>query len=156
MCSPPRLEIILFFLSLYLTAFAQGGNKPCVLAFAADQFDEEDEEECKVKSSLFNWWNFILGLITMLTVFGLNYIQDNLSWELSFGIPCILMCVALLVFLLGTMTYRFPTYGDGRNPLATIYQVIVNAARNRTGQANTSFAQEEAEQIQPYESAQLM
>ncbi|MBA0882028.1 hypothetical protein Goshw_029316, partial [Gossypium schwendimanii] len=33
--------------------------------------------------------------------------RDNLSWVLGFGILCIIMVVALIVFLCGTTTYRY-------------------------------------------------
>ncbi|KAL0326388.1 UNVERIFIED_CONTAM: protein NRT1/ PTR FAMILY 5.10 [Sesamum radiatum] len=129
-CPPSQLEVIFFFFSLYLVALAQGGNKPCVQAFGADQFDEEDEEESLAKSSFFNWWNFFLSTAVMLSLLVLNYIQENLSWALGFGIPCVVMCVALIVFSLGTMTYRYSIDRDRRSPLVRIGQAFVKTARN--------------------------
>lgn len=47
----------LFFTALYIIAVGEGGHKPCVQTFAADQFDEDLPEEFKkAKSSFFNWW----------------------------------------------------------------------------------------------------
>ncbi|KAK4413373.1 protein NRT1/ PTR FAMILY 5.10 [Sesamum alatum] len=152
--SPSQLQIILFFFSLYIVALAQGGHKPCVQAFGADQFDEQDPEECKAKSSFFNWWyfSFCAGVLVALCV--LNYIQDNLSWVLGFGIPCIVMCIALIVFSLGTYTYRFRLHSDERSPFLRISQVFVRAARN--WQTTTSAISMEAENqgILPYEGFQ--
>ncbi|KAI3961544.1 hypothetical protein MKX01_001280, partial [Papaver californicum] len=100
--SPAALQITFFFSSLYLVAIAQGGHKPCVQAFGADQFDERPPQECKSKSSFFNWWYFGLCGGTAISLLVVTYIQENLSWALGFGIPCISMAVALIVFLLGT------------------------------------------------------
>ncbi|KAK4391274.1 protein NRT1/ PTR FAMILY 5.10 [Sesamum angolense] len=154
-CSPPPFEVIVFFFSLYLVAFAQGGHKPCVQAFGADQFDEEDPEECKAKSSFFNWWYFSMngGILVAFSV--LSYIQENLSWELGFGIPCIAMCLALIIFLLGSMTYRFRINSDKRNPFVRIGWVFMKAARNWHAAPTVISIEEEAQQILPYEGAKF-
>ncbi|KAL2497386.1 Protein NRT1/PTR FAMILY 5.10 [Abeliophyllum distichum] len=153
-CSPPEFQIIIFFLSLYLVALAQGGHKPCVQAFGADQFDEQDPKECKAKSSFFNWWYFSMCAGVLVALFGLNYIQDNLSWGLGFGIPCIIMCLALIIFLLGTATYRFSIQSDERNPFVRIGQVFLNAAKNWRTTPAAIYKEEEAQGILPYEGSQ--
>lgn len=153
-CSPPQLQVILFFFSLYVVALAQGGHKPCVQAFGADQFDEQDPIECKAKSSFFNWWyfSFCAGVLVALTI--LNYIQDNLSWGLGFGIPCIVMCLALIIFFLGTRTYRFRTPSDGKNPFIRIGEVFVRAIRNWHTIPAAISTEEEAQGVLPHERIQ--
>lgn len=130
-CSPPLFQVILFFFSLYLVAFAQGGHKPCTQAFGADQFDGDDPEECKSKSSFFNWWYFGVCSGAMVTIAIVSYIQENLSWALGFGIPCIAMVIVLVVFLLGTATYRFTITHNEKGPFVRIGRVFVAAFRNR-------------------------
>lgn len=143
-CSP-QFQIVTFFSALYLVALAQGGHKPCVQAFGADQFDEMDPEECKAKSSFFNLWYFAMCSGTFLTLWVLNYIQDNLSWALGFGIPCIAMVVALVVFLLGTRTYRFSIRREeDRSPFARIGNVYVAAAKNWSVSASAVSDAEES------------
>ncbi|XP_031741605.1 protein NRT1/ PTR FAMILY 5.10-like isoform X3 [Cucumis sativus] len=129
-CSPNLVQVILFFFSLYLVAFAQGGHKPCVQAFGADQFDGQHPEESKAKSSFFNWWYFGISLAGLLTVNIMSYVQDYLSWSLGFGILCIAMVFALAIFLLGTRTYRFSNRGDEENPFVRIGRVFITAIRN--------------------------
>ncbi|XP_057826824.2 protein NRT1/ PTR FAMILY 5.10 isoform X1 [Cryptomeria japonica] len=101
-----HFKIGFFYFSLYLVALGQGGHKPCLQAFGADQFDDEDPKEKHHKSSFFNWWCFgvCLGFLAGVTV--LTYIQDNVGWGLGFGIPAFTMAMALVVFLCGTRFYR--------------------------------------------------
>ena len=75
------------------------------------------------------------SLITMSIV---SYIQDNLSWALGFGIPCIAMVAALLIFLLGTTTYRFSIPHNEKGPFVRIGRVFVAAFRNRRATTSSS------------------
>ncbi|KAI8526592.1 hypothetical protein RHMOL_Rhmol12G0008200 [Rhododendron molle] len=152
-CSPPQLQVVFFFFSLYLVAVAQGGHKPCVQAFGADQFDAQDPQECKAKSSFFNWWYFSLSFGSSLTILILNYIQDNLSWGLGFGIPCIIMAFALIIFLLGTMTYRFSIKSDEQSAFVRIGWVFVRAARNWRTSPSAMAIEEESLGILPHQGS---
>ncbi|CAI9114952.1 OLC1v1015779C1 [Oldenlandia corymbosa var. corymbosa] len=153
-CSPPEIQIIFFFFALYLVALAQGGHKPCVQAFGADQFDVQDPAECKAKSSFFNWWYFGMCSGTMIALSVLNYIQDNLSWGLGFGIPCIIMAVGLTVFLLGTTTYRFRVNSDETSPFIRIGRVFLRAGRNWRTSSSAISIEEESQGFLPYQGSQ--
>ncbi|KAL2893512.1 Protein NRT1/ PTR FAMILY 5.10 [Bienertia sinuspersici] len=123
-------QTISIFFSLYLVAIGQAGHKPCVQAFGADQFDEQDPQESKAKSSFFNWWYMGMCLGPLLVISVLNYIQDNVGWGLGFGIPFIIMTIALVIFLIGIPTYRHIVTGEERNASVRIGRVFVAAARN--------------------------
>ncbi|KAK4483884.1 hypothetical protein RD792_011093 [Penstemon davidsonii] len=154
-CSPPQLQVMFFFFSLYLVALAQGGHTPCVQAFGADQFDEEDKKECKAKSSFFNWWYCFSSGGILVPLLALTYIQENLGWVLGFGIPAVVMGFTLIVFLVGTPTYRFRISKDGRNPFVRISRVFVKAARNWRAAPVALSVDEEALEILPQESTQF-
>ncbi|KAH0749290.1 hypothetical protein KY290_028522 [Solanum tuberosum] len=153
-CSPPKFQIIFFFFSLYLVAIGQGGHKPCVQAFGADQFDAQDPEESKAKSSFFNWWYFGMCGGLLMTLCILNYVQDNLSWGLGFGIPCIVMGLALVVFLLGSFTYRFRQSSDEKSPFIRIGNVFINAARNWQTTTSAISVEQEVQGILPHEGSE--
>ncbi|XP_022925411.1 protein NRT1/ PTR FAMILY 5.10-like isoform X1 [Cucurbita moschata] len=153
-CSPSLVHVVLFFFSLYIVAFAQGGHKPCVQAFGADQFDGQHPEESKAKSSFFNWWYFGIAVATFATFTIVSYVQDNLSWSLGFGIPCIAMIFALLVFLLGTKTYRYSSEGDVENPFVRIGRVFVMAVRNWRVISSEIAHEEEILGLLPHHSSQ--
>lgn len=126
---PTVFQVGFFFISLYLVALAQGGHKPCLQAFGADQFDEKDPTERKYKSSFFNWWYFGLTIGILLSVSVIVYIQENFGWGMGFGIPTAAMAIALSVFMCGTRIYRHKI--PSTSPVTQIVQVFVAAIRKR-------------------------
>ncbi|KAJ4846978.1 hypothetical protein Tsubulata_619977 [Turnera subulata] len=130
-CTSPRWLVSFFFFSLYLVAVGQGGHKPCVQTFGADQFDGQHPKESTAKSSFFNWWNFGLSVGTIKSQLILVYIQDSVNWALGFGIPAMVMVTALFIFLLGRKSYRYSNRGNEKYPFMRVFR----AARNTTTQA---------------------
>lgn len=84
----------------------------------------------------------------------LNYIQDNFSWGLGFGIPCIVMALALLIFLAGTTTYRFQEKVDEKSAFLRIGQVFVKAFQNRKTASSSISMEEEASGTLPNQGSQ--
>ncbi|CAK9314030.1 unnamed protein product [Citrullus colocynthis] len=140
----PKLHLILFFLSLCLIGIAQGGHRPCVQAFGADQFDPQNPHEAKFKSSFFNWWYFGACFGIVVAIPTISYAQENLSWTVGFVIPCVSMLIGFILFLLGTKTYRFNTLKQSDNsPFWRIGRVFVAAIRNWRASASTITFQED-------------
>ncbi|CAO2037139.1 unnamed protein product [Urochloa humidicola] len=98
----------LVYASLYLIAVAQGADKPCGLALAADQFDGDHPGERASRGSLFNWWFFCMAVGISVAIAGVGYIQEAVGWGVGFGLPCAIVLTAFIVFLIGTPTYRLP------------------------------------------------
>lgn len=132
---PNQLQVAIFFCSLYLIAIGHGGYNPCIKVVGADQFDGNDLQETKAKSSYFNWLMFGSCTSMLATRLISIFIQENLSWSLGFGIPSVSMVLSLLLFLLGTKTYRFSTArAEKKNPFARISHVFMEALKNRRRQ----------------------
>ncbi|XP_022954701.1 protein NRT1/ PTR FAMILY 5.10-like [Cucurbita moschata] len=143
-CSTPQFQLMLFFVSLYLIGVGQGGHKPCVQAFGADQFDAQHPQEAKSKSSFFNWWFFGVCAGTFVAILVVTYTEENLSWSLGFGIPFIMMVIASVVFVFGKNTYRYSVKKYDKSPFVRIGRVFVSAARNWRASSTFIFGQEES------------
>ncbi|KAK9159247.1 hypothetical protein Scep_005821 [Stephania cephalantha] len=123
-------QIAFFYTALYIIAVGAGGTKPNISTFGADQFDDFNPQEKKLKVSFFNWWMFSSFLGALIATLGLVYIQENLGWGLGYAIPTIGLIVSLLVFYMGTPTYRHKVRTT--NSLAReLFRVPIVAFENR-------------------------
>ncbi|EOA34982.1 hypothetical protein CARUB_v10020071mg [Capsella rubella] len=133
--SPPSFLLnALFFFSLYLVAIGQSGHKPCVQAFGADQFDEKDSQEIFDRSSFFNWWYLSMSAGICLAILVVVYIQEEFSWAVGFGIPCVFMVISLVLFVLGRKSYRYSKRiheEEEINPFTRIARVFFVAFKNQ-------------------------
>ncbi|KAL0007152.1 hypothetical protein SO802_008654 [Lithocarpus litseifolius] len=123
---PLHYRKALFFFALYILAVGEGGHKPCVQTFAADQFDQNLPEEKKAKSSFFNWWYFGIMVGATSAIIVVVYMEDHISWVAGFGTLASTLGVSLAIFLLGIKRYR--KQGPIGSPFTKVVQVFVAAA----------------------------
>lgn len=123
-------ELGFFWFSLYSISFALAGVKPCLVTFAADQFDEGFPVEREQKYSFFNWYYYAIEVGAMLAQTASVYIQENVGWGWGYGILTVAFFLSCAVTLVGTPFYRYqklPNY----SPFTSFFQVCVAAFRNQ-------------------------
>ncbi|MFC6839048.1 oligopeptide:H+ symporter [Xanthomonas theicola] len=91
-----------FFLGLCLIALGAGGIKPLVASFMGDQFDQRNKHLAKVVFDAFYW---IINFGSLFASLLIPLALKNLGPAWAFGIPGILMFVAMLVFWAGRRRY---------------------------------------------------
>ncbi|OMO60037.1 Proton-dependent oligopeptide transporter family [Corchorus olitorius] len=122
-------QYAVLYISLLLAALGSGGIRPCVAAFGADQFIEDDPSKPKKTWVYFNWYYFSLGVAILTASTVLVYIQDNVGWGWGLGIPAISMAVSIILFLIGYCLYRH--LDPVGSPYTRLVQVCVAAFRKR-------------------------
>ncbi|KAM0841576.1 hypothetical protein ACQ4PT_058924 [Festuca glaucescens] len=111
---PSSLQVAFFYASLYLIAIAQGADKPCGLAFAADQFDPDHTNDQGTLVPQLPLQLVVLlyvrrHLLIYVAVVVVSYVQENVGWGIAFGSLCAIMLCTFTVFLVGTPTYHLYT-----------------------------------------------
>ncbi|KAI7746781.1 hypothetical protein M8C21_032767 [Ambrosia artemisiifolia] len=124
-------QIAFFYSSLYIIAIGAGGTKPNISTFGADQFDDFDPDEKRLKVSFFNWWMFSSFLGALVATLCLLYIQENLGWGLGYGIPTVGLILSLVIFYIGTPMYRHKMRKTNNRPATDFFNVIRAAIANR-------------------------
>ncbi|KAL4302359.1 hypothetical protein GQ457_10G003310 [Hibiscus cannabinus] len=129
-CEPANgFQMGILYVALYLIALGTGGLKSSVSGFGTDQFDEKDEKEKAQMTYFFNRFFFFISIGTLTAVTVLVYLQDEVGRSWSYGICCVAMLVAILIFLSGTKRYRYKK--SLGSPIVQIFQVIVAAINKR-------------------------
>ncbi|KAM7524397.1 hypothetical protein LguiA_014299 [Lonicera macranthoides] len=122
-------QLWVLYIALLLTALGIGGIRPCVVTFAADQFDmSKAKREARVWN-LFNWYYFCMGLAGLIALTLVVYVQDHVGWGWGLGIPTIAMGVSVVAFVVGSPLYM-KVKPEG-SPLVRLAQVFVAAVRKR-------------------------
>ncbi|XVF29262.1 hypothetical protein REPUB_Repub15cG0105900 [Reevesia pubescens] len=124
------LQLWILYLSLLLTSLGTGGIRPCVVTFAADQFDMAKSSTARSgKWSFFNWYYFSMGIATLTALTVVVYVQENVGWGWGLGIPAIAMAISIVAFVIGSPLYK--KMKPGGSPLIRLAQVIVAAVKKR-------------------------
>ncbi|KAF8765639.1 hypothetical protein HU200_008131 [Digitaria exilis] len=127
-------QLAVLYVSMLCMCLGTGGIRPSVVAFGADQFDEQKGAEAWAhrKRRYFNVYFFTMGSATLLALTLVVYIQDNVGWGWGFGIPAISMFVSILVFVVA-----YPLYvraKPGGSPFTRLAQVLVAAFKKRNAE----------------------
>ncbi|KAF3777698.1 NRT1-PTR FAMILY 4-6 protein [Nymphaea thermarum] len=118
-------EIAALFSGLYLVALGVGGIKGSLPSHGAHQFDENDKQGRKQRSTFFNYFVFCLSCGGLIAVTFVVWVEDNKGWQWGFGISTLSILLSVPVFLAGSRLYR-NKMPDG-SPLTTIAKVVLGA-----------------------------
>ncbi|KJH53369.1 POT family protein [Dictyocaulus viviparus] len=98
------------FCGLIVIAIATGAIKPCVSAFAADQFSEDQSD---LRAQFFSFFYFAINAGSLFAILLTPILRGRVScfgsqycFPLAFGVPGVLMVFALLFFLSGWRQYK--------------------------------------------------
>ncbi|XP_026961967.1 solute carrier family 15 member 2 isoform X2 [Globicephala melas] len=105
------LHTVLSMVGLSLIALGTGGIKPCVAAFGGDQFEEKHAEE---RTRYFSVFYLSINAGSLISTFVTPMLRGDVQcfgkdcYALAFGVPGLLMVIALVVFAMGSKIYRKP------------------------------------------------
>ncbi|KAJ4811588.1 Protein NRT1/ PTR FAMILY 5.1 [Rhynchospora pubera] len=125
--SHSSMVVVIFYMSLYMIAFGNGGYQPNIATFGSDQFDESDRTEAHSKVSFFSYFYLSLNLGSLFSNTFLSYLEDKGSWAMGFWASGGSALLALILFVSGTTRYRH--FRPCGNPLSRVCQVIVASSR---------------------------
>jgi POT family proton-dependent oligopeptide transporter len=121
----------LFFAGLMLIALGAGGVKPNVSVMVGDQFENENDANIAKLYGIFYFGINLGAFFSMLITPVLK--NSRFGAPLAFGVPGILMFVALVVFLSGKSRYKIKMPKDTRSEerlpffqqLKSVWKVLV-------------------------------
>ncbi|KAM5276386.1 solute carrier family 15 member 2 isoform 1-T1 [Hipposideros larvatus] len=126
------VHTVLSLVGLSLIALGTGGIKPCVAAFGGDQFEQKHEQE---RARYFSVFYLSINAGSLLSTFITPMLRGDVQcfggdcYALAFGVPGLLMVIALVVFAIGSKMYK-KTPPEG-NILSQVVKCIWFAASNR-------------------------
>ncbi|KAF6138226.1 hypothetical protein GIB67_011066 [Kingdonia uniflora] len=129
-CTATPTQLAILLTAFGLMSIGAGCIRPCSIAFGADQLVKQDDREGEsILSSYFNWYNASIGVSSILALSFIVYIQDNLGWQVGFGVPANLMFLSAVFFFAGSSFYI--KVETKKSLFIGLVQVVVVAFKNR-------------------------
>lgn len=120
-----------FYTGLFLIALGSGGIKPLVSAFVGDQFDSSNKHLAKLVYDGFYW---IINFGSFFASLLMPIFLRDLGPAIAFGIPGLLMAIALVVFWLGRRRYvRVPPAPPNPHSLLRVARSALLAQQDGQG-----------------------
>ena len=114
-----------------LIAIGAGGIKPCVSAFVGDQFRPDQKGLLQKVYGLF-YWMVNLGSATASLL--IPFMLKRYGPAVAFGIPAVLMVLALVLFVAGRRKYVYvPPTGPNAHSFVKVVASAIRRRRERTG-----------------------
>ena len=101
----------LFYIGLMLIALGAGGVKPNVSVMVGDQFENENDANI---SKLYDMFYFGINLGAFFSMLITPALKKFASPAIAFGVPGILMAIALIIFIAGTKKYKIKKPSDNK------------------------------------------
>lgn len=111
----------MLFVGLYLVALGVGGIKGSLPWGGAEQFDENNPQGRKQRSTFFNYFVCCLACGALIAVTLVVWVEDNRGWQWGFGISTATILLSIPIFLAGSTIYRNKI--PKGSPLTTIAKV---------------------------------
>ncbi|XP_065868202.1 protein NRT1/ PTR FAMILY 1.2 [Euphorbia lathyris] len=128
--TPTSGQMALLLSSMALVSIGAGGVRPCSLAFGADQLDNRaNPKNERLLESFFGWYYASTSVSVVIALTAVVYIQDHHGWKIGFGVPAILMFLAVVMFIIASPL--FIKKKASKSLLTGLVQVLVVAFKNR-------------------------
>ncbi|KVI07903.1 protein NRT1/ PTR FAMILY 2.7-like [Cynara cardunculus var. scolymus] len=132
--NPSKLQLAILYTSLALASLGAAGTRFTLATMGADQFNNQNHQ-----GVFFNWHFFTFYAATLVSVVGIIYVEDNVSWGLGFGLCVTANLLGLVIFVSGKRYFRL--LKPRGSPFTGLACVMVVAFRKR--KAALSFKKED-------------
>ncbi|CAH1442128.1 unnamed protein product [Lactuca virosa] len=121
---PSKSQLAILYMSLALSSIGLAGTRFTLATMGADQFDNPKDQ-----GVFFNWHFFTMYAGTLVSVVGIIYVEDNVSWGLGYGLCVAANLIGLVIFVVGRRNYRL--LKPQTSPFTGLACVVVAAFRKR-------------------------
>ncbi|XP_031102556.1 protein NRT1/ PTR FAMILY 1.2-like [Ipomoea triloba] len=127
--SATKFQLLTLFTSFIVVALGSGAARSCSLAFGADQLQDLQKTTTGSMERYFGWYYAISSFSVLVAMTVLVYIQENMGWEIGYGVLVVIMLISLVVFFLGSSFYVKPKVKESL--IVGLIQVAVASYRKR-------------------------